>query len=176
MGLPLGSEPRQPLCAGRLPASEDLEWRAPDPGPDGAGVSSMISHGRPFRVLTLKQMPDPGVCQQDNGWGRLGRSHQGGDMAGKEPSVQILTRSRLLSATAGLAPRGGEPGVQADSLCVHTCTLVPTRVSRRGPRGPYVTKRQDTPVQFPGVSHANTDGPTRGHGQLHACPQRHRKV
>lgn len=85
-------------------------------------------------------------------------------MAGKEPSVQILTRSRLLSATADLAPRGGEPRVQADSLCVHTCTLVPTRISIRGPRGPYVTKRQDTPVQFPGVSHANTDGPTGGMG------------
>lgn len=37
-------------------------------------------------------------------------------MTGKEPSVQILTRSQFPSATDGLAPRGGEPGVGADSL------------------------------------------------------------
>lgn len=43
-------------------------------------------------------------------------------MAGKEPSGQILTRSRLPSATNGLAPRGGESGVRADSLVLHTCT------------------------------------------------------
>ena len=73
-------------------------------------------------MRTLKQMPAPGVCQLDHGWCRLRISHEGGDVAGKEPSGQILTRSRLPSATNGLAPRGGESGVGADSLVSHTCT------------------------------------------------------
>lgn len=117
--------PASPLWAGCLLGGEDLVWRTPEPPTQvqvGLGCSACCPRASPFPVRTLKQVPAPGVCQLDHGWGRLRISHDGGDVAGKELCIQILARSRLPSATNGLIPRGGEFGVRADSRMSHTCT------------------------------------------------------
>lgn len=117
--------PARPLWAGCLLGGEDLVWRTPEPPTQvqvGLGCSACCPRASPFPVRTLKQVPAPGVCQLDHGWGRLRISHDGGDVAGKELCIQILARSRLPSATNGLIPRGGEFRVRADSRMSHTCT------------------------------------------------------
>lgn len=121
----LRTQPAPAPRAGCLLGDEDLVWRTPEPPTQVQvvlGCPACYPRASPFLVRTLKHVPAPGVCQLDHGWGRLRISHDGGDMAGKEPCVQILARSRLPTATNGLAPRGGESGVRADSLTSHTCT------------------------------------------------------
>lgn len=90
----------------------------------------------PCSVWTLKQVPAPGVCQLDSGWGGLRVSHQEGAMASAERRV---AGKELPSppwgpapiCTVGLAPRSGEARVGAESLYLHTYTHtpVPTRTS-----------------------------------------------
>lgn len=60
---------------------------------------SLLSQGQPFPVRTLKQVPAPGVCQLDHGWGRLRISHDGGDVAGKELCIQIIEADSCLPPT-----------------------------------------------------------------------------